>query len=132
MTGNRLLSPTDIHRFWSMSAIVFDMDGVITDTARSHAEAWEAMFNEYLATRSEETGEELQPFTEADYLRFVDGKPRFDGVSSYLQSRGIALLKGAPDDPPERETVCGLGNRKNKLFLAALQRGGAEAYPSSV
>ncbi len=132
MTRGTFLSPADIRRFWSMSAVVFDMDGVITDTARSHAESWETMCNEYLAERSERTGETLRPFTEDDYLEFVDGKPRFDGVRSFLRSRDIELPEGTPDDPPERETVCGLGNRKNALFLETLREGGADAYSSTV
>lgn len=132
MTGDTLASPADVRRFWSMSAVVFDMDGVITDTARSHAESWETMFNEYLAARSERMGETLRPFTEDDYLEFVDGKPRFDGVRSFLRSRDIELPEGTPADPPERETVCGLGNRKNALFLETLREGGADAYSSTV
>ncbi|MFP3882998.1 MAG: HAD family hydrolase [Actinomycetota bacterium] len=132
MTGGPRSSPADVRRFWSMDAVVFDMDGVITDTARSHAESWETMFNEYLASRSERTGETLQPFTEGDYLEFVDGKPRFDGVRSFLQSRDIELPEGTPDDPPEWETVCGLGNRKNAFFLETLREGGADAYSSTV
>lgn len=119
---------TDIRAFWNMSAVVFDMDGVITDTARSHAESWAALFNEYLATRPETQN----PFTEEDYLKYVDGKPRYDGVGSFLESRGIELPEGTPEDPPERETVCGLGNRKNVHFLERLYLGGADAYPSSV
>lgn len=132
MTGGTFSSPADVRRFWDMSAVVFDMDGVITDTARSHAESWETMFNEYLAARSERTGETLRPFTEDDYLEFVDGKPRFDGVRSFLRSRDIELPEGTPADPPERETVCGLGNRKNALFLDTLREGGADAYSSTV
>jgi len=123
---------SDVARFWGMSAVVFDMDGVVTDTARFHAIAWEEMFNDYLATRAETLGEPLRPFTEDDYLRFVDGKPRYDGVRSFLQSRGITLCEGTPDDPPNMETTCGLGNRKNHRFLAALQEGGIHAYPSTV
>ncbi|MFP4555062.1 MAG: HAD family hydrolase, partial [Actinomycetota bacterium] len=125
-------SPADVRRFWSMDAVVFDMDGVITDTARSHARSWAKMFNEYLAARSERTEETLRPFTEGDYLEFVDGKPRFDGVRSFLQSRDIELPEGTPDDPPEWETVCGLGNRKNAFFLETLREGGADAYSSTV
>lgn len=114
--------------FWKMSAVVFDMDGVITDTARTHAESWAEMFNEYLSAR----GEVVAPFTEDDYLEYVDGKPRYDGVRSFLESRGIDLPEGSPDDGPDEETVCGLGNRKNELFLEALQHGGADAFASSV
>jgi beta-phosphoglucomutase-like phosphatase (HAD superfamily) len=104
------------------------MDGVVTDTARSHAESWAAMFNEYLANREETQ----RAFTEEDYLRYVDGKPCYDGVRSFLHSRGIDLPEGTSDDPPGLETVCGLGNRKNDRFLRALEDGGADAYPSTL
>lgn len=127
MSAAESLAPTDSRDFWSMSAVIFDMDGVITDTARSHAQSWATMFNEYLSTREETQ----RTFTEDDYLRYVDGKPRYDGVRSFLQSRGIDLPEGTPDDPPDAETVCGLGNRKNELFLEALQQSGADAYPST-
>jgi beta-phosphoglucomutase family hydrolase len=122
----------NIRHFWDMSAVVFDMDGVITDTAGAHAESWAAMFNEYLATRADEDGESYRQFTEADYLRYVDGKPRYEGVRSFLESRGIDLPEGTPDDDPSAETVCGLGNRKNVRFLEGLQRAGADAYPSTI
>jgi beta-phosphoglucomutase-like phosphatase (HAD superfamily) len=100
---------------------------VVTDTARSHAESWAAMFNEYLANREETQ----RAFTEEDYLRYLDGKPCYDGVRSFLHSRGIDLPEGTSDDPPGLETVCGLGNRKNDRFLRALEDGGADAYPST-
>ena len=87
---------------------------------RSHAESWAALFNEYLATRPETQN----PFTEEDYLKYVDGKPRYDGVGSFLESRGIELPEGTPEDPPERETVCGLGNRKNVRLVEELHRRG--------
>lgn len=121
-----------LRRFWDMAGVVFDMDGVITDTARSHASSWEQMFNDYLRARAASSGEEFQPFTEDDYLTYVDGKPRYDGVRSFLESRGIHLPEGTPDDPPDEETVCGLGNRKNILFLDILEEGGADPYRSTV
>ena len=108
-------------------AVIFDLDGVITRTARLHASAWKAMFDEYLERRGQ------PPFDrEADYRNYVDGKPRYDGVESFLESRGIDLPRGGPDDPPGRETVCGLGNRKNALFMELLEREGAEAFESSI
>lgn len=114
-------------------AVLFDLDGVLTDTARLHAAAWKQMFDEYLAERAERTGEPFRPFdTGADYVRYVDGKPRFDGVRDFLEGRGIALPEGSADDPPTRETVCGLGNRKNDLVNATLASEGVEAYPGSV
>lgn len=119
-------------RIWDLEAVVFDMDGVVTDTARSHAVSWAEMFNDFLATRPESHGESLQPFTRDDYLTYIDGKPRYDGVRSFLESRGITLPEGSPEDPAEAETVCGLGNRKNEVFLQILRRGGAVPYPSTV
>jgi trehalose 6-phosphate phosphatase len=91
-------------------AVVFDMDGVITDTARTHAQAWKRMFDTYLRTRSgAETS--VEPFTDEDYRLYVDGKHRDDGVESFLAARGIQLARGGPADPPDRETVWGLANR---------------------
>ncbi|MBD3180212.1 MAG: beta-phosphoglucomutase family hydrolase [Candidatus Latescibacteria bacterium] len=110
-----------------------DMDGVITRTARAHAVAWKKMFDHYLTERSGKDGRDYLPFDDhQDYYRYVDGKPRYDGVSSFLQSRGIDLPYGSPEDPPERETVCGLGNRKNNYFLEHLEKEGVEVYQSSV
>jgi alpha,alpha-trehalase len=114
-------------------AVIFDMDGVVTDTASVHAAAWKRLFDGYLTERSPRTGQSFQPFdVEDDYRRYVDGKPRYEGVRSFLASRGISLPDGDPWDPPERETVCGLGNRKNGYFLAHLKQRGADAYPSTV
>ena len=91
-------------------AVLFDLDGVITDTANLHAASWKQMFDEYLKQRATRSGEEFHPFDiTADYLRYVDGKPRFDGVRDFLGSRHIQLPEGSPDDPPQAETVCGLG-----------------------
>lgn len=110
-------------------AVIFDLDGVVTRTARLHARAWKRMFDEYLARSKEEQS----PFDEqGDYRRYVDGKPRYDGVKSFLLSRGIDLPQGQPDDPPDRETVCGLGNRKNVLFLELLKREGAQTFDSTL
>jgi alpha,alpha-trehalase len=114
-------------------AVLFDLDGVLTDTARLHASAWKQMFDEYLAARAERTGEPFRPFDiGSDYVQYVDGKPRFDGVRDFLASRDIELPQGAADDPPARETVCGLGNRKNELVNATMAAEGVEAYPGSV
>jgi beta-phosphoglucomutase family hydrolase len=109
--------------------LLFDLDGVITRTAVVHAAAWKQMFDEFLARH-----DATQPPFDAgkDYERHVDGKPRYDGVRSFLASRSIVLPDGEPDDPPERDTVCGLGNRKNELVRALIQRDGVEAYPGSV
>lgn len=112
-----------------VEAVIFDLDGVITDTASVHGAAWKRTFDAYLAERG---GEEQEPFTDADYRRYVDGMPRYDGVRNFLTSRGITLPEGDPGDPPERETVCGIGNRKNLEYLRVLEEGGATAFPSSI
>ena len=108
-------------------AVLFDLDGVITDTASLHAACWKQMFDEYLQKRATQRGEAFRPFDLAtDYRLYVDGKPRFDGVRDFLTSRGIQLPEGNPDDPPEAETVGGLGNRKNDLVnqvIAEVGRG---------
>ena len=115
-----------------VEAVVFDTDGVLTDTASVHAAAWKRLFDEYLRQRAERLGEPFRAFEELDYLRYVDGKPRYDGVAGFLASRGIALPWGDPSDPPSHETVCGLGNSKNRYFLAHLGEHGVQAFPSSV
>jgi alpha,alpha-trehalase len=111
-------------------AVVFDLDGVLTDTASLHLEAWTELFDAFLAAR-EGRPVPSQPFTRADYLAHVDGRPRYEGVATFLASRGIELPRGDVADPPGRETVSGLGNRKNVLFRARVERG-VEAWPSSV
>lgn len=116
-----------------MTACLFDLDGVLTETASVHAKAWKQAFDGYLGERSERDGE---PFVEfdagADYNRYVDGKPRADGVRSFLASRGIELPEGEPDDPPESETVWGVGNRKNALVLELIERDGVRPFAGSV
>src|SRR3970040_2608655 len=99
-----------------IDAVIFDLDGVITKTARVHETSWIRMFNDYLERHAERTGEPFVPFASADYLAWVDGKPRYDGVQSFLESRDIHLPWGSPKDSPDEETVCGLGNRQ-KLFF---------------
>jgi beta-phosphoglucomutase family hydrolase len=116
-----------------VDAVVFDMDGVVTDTASVHTAAWKQLFDDYLRERSGRTGDQFTPFdADGDYRLYVDGRPRYDGVRSFLASRGITLGEGDPSDPPDRETVCGLGNRKNSHFLDRLRRQGAQAFPSTV
>jgi len=116
-----------------IDAVIFDMDGVITDTASAHAAAWKRLFDAYLRERAERTGGPFVPFdADADYRRYIDGRPRYDGVRAFLAARGIHLPEGDPDDSPDRETVCGLGNRKNELFLEHLREHGAEPYASTV
>jgi beta-phosphoglucomutase family hydrolase len=114
-------------------AVLFDLDGVITNTATLHATCWKQMFDEYLRRRAEQSGEAFRPFDlAADYRLYVDGKPRFDGVRDFLRSRGIQLPEGSPDDPAELETVCGLGNRKNELINDLIERIGVEPYDGTV
>jgi trehalose-phosphatase len=121
-----------MHEAESIHAVIFDVDGVVTDTASVHAAAWKRLFDDYLRERADRTGEPFVPFDAEDYRRFVDGKPRFDGVRSFLASRRIELPEGEPTDAADRETVFGLGNRKNALFLEQLRRDGADPYPSTV
>lgn len=114
-------------------AVIFDLDGVVTKTAAVHAMAWKRLFDEYLEQLAGREGKPFRPFdADADYRRYLDGKPRYDGVRSFLESRGIPLPYGDPDDPPERETVCGLGNKKNAYLLEQLETQGCEAYPSTL
>jgi beta-phosphoglucomutase family hydrolase len=116
-----------------VSACLFDLDGVLTQTAKVHGAAWKQMFDEYLRRRAEQAGEEFVAFDPRDdYDKYVDGKPRYDGVRSFLESRGIELPEGSPDDPPTAETVCGLGNRKNELVLKLIEERGVEPYEGSV
>src|SRR3954452_7021678 len=116
-----------------INVCLFDLDGVLTQTAKVHARAWKQMFDEFLRRRAQTEGSEFQPFDEhADYEEFVDGKPRYDGVRSFLESRGVALPDGTPDDPPNAQTVDGLGNRKNELVLDIIRRDGVEPYEGSV
>jgi beta-phosphoglucomutase family hydrolase len=114
-------------------ACLFDLDGVLTQTAKVHAAAWKQMFDAYLQSRAAASGETFVPFDQvADYDEYVDGKPRGDGVRSFLESRGIDLPAGTPDDPPDRETVAGLGNRKNEIVLRLIREQGVLPYEGSV
>ncbi len=115
-----------------IDAVVFDMDGVVTQTASVHAAAWAALFDAFLQERAPRTGEPYVPFSQQDYLRFVDGKPREAGVRDFLASRGIAVPEGSPSDGPEAETVYGLGARKNGYFLQAVRDHGVQAYKGTV
>jgi beta-phosphoglucomutase family hydrolase len=119
----------DADRF---DAVVFDMDGVVTDTATVHAAAWKEMFDEFLVAEAFRGGGAQPPFSESDYLDYVDGKQRDDGVSSFLSARGIDLPHGAPDDSPELGSVWGLANRKNRAFQRLVARQGVRAFPTSV
>ncbi len=109
-------------------ACLFDMDGVLTRTATVHMAAWKRTFDGFLRARDPQAAE----FTQDEYNRFVDGKPRADGVRDFLASRGITLPEGSPDDGPDAETVHGVGQRKNVLLLRELDEHGVEVYPGSV
>lgn len=112
---------------------LFDLDGVLTQTAATHTRAWKQMFDGYLRERADRLGEPFVPFDPGDdYTRYVDGKPRHDGTRSFLGSRGIELPEGDPDDPGERETVHGLGTRKNALVLELIEREGVQTFPGSI
>ena len=114
-------------------ALIFDLDGVITQTARVHAQAWKRMFDTYLVNRGHREGKKYEPLSIAtDYRRYIDGIPRYDGVRNFLASRGITLPEGAPEDEPGKETVAGLGNLKNVYFHELLQEGGVAVYPDTV
>ena len=120
----------DKHHF---EAVIFDLDGVITKTALVHSTAWKEMFDNYLKLREEKYGEPFREFSHTeDYLPYVDGKPRYKGVASFLESRGIEIPFGDPSDSPEAETACGLGNRKNLTFNQILERDGVELYDSTL
>ncbi|MFJ9121461.1 HAD family hydrolase [Streptomyces sp. NPDC102394] len=113
-----------------IQACLFDLDGVVTRTAVVHAAAWKETFDEFLRERD---GEDFRPFdSSADYDEYVDGRPRADGVRTFLASRGIELPEGSPDDPPDAQTVNGVGNRKNVLLLQRIRTEGVEAYDGTL
>lgn len=111
-------------------AALFDLDGVLTPTAEVHMRAWERMFTDYLNSRDDAA--QQAPYRESDYFDHIDGKPRYDGVRSFLASRGIELPEGDPSDSTGELTVCGLGNRKNDAFNAVLAQDGVAPYPGSL
>jgi len=108
-------------------AVLFDLDGVLTPTADVHMRAWQQMFSDFLLRRGI-----AEPYLTSDYFTYIDGKPRYEGVRSFLAARGISLPEGDPSDPPTAETVCGLGNRKNEVFGAVLDDQGVTPYPGSM
>ena len=114
-------------------AVLFDLDGVLTLTMKIHALCWKRMFDAYLQERAEQPGQVFRPFEIADdYKPFVDGKLRYDGVRCFLQSRGISLPEGTPEDSPELTTVCGLGNRKNQMVNDMIATDGVEVISGSI
>ena len=117
----------------AIRACLFDLDGVLTQTAKVHAAAWKEMFDNFLRERAARTGRSFVPFDPVhDYDTYVDGLPRYDGVRTFLEARGIELPRGDPDDPPDAETITGLGNRKNEIVVRLIRDEGVEAYPGSV
>src|SRR6516165_8303031 len=113
-------------------AVLFDLDGVLTSTAKVHAAAWKEAFDVFLKNRAELHNVSFVPFDIGeDYRRYVDGKPRLEGIQSFLASRNIHLDYGTPSDLSTAETVCGLGNQKNKLVKKIIERDGVEAYPGT-
>jgi beta-phosphoglucomutase family hydrolase len=130
VNGSKLGQAITKDRF---DAVLFDLDGVLTDTAKIHAACWKKIFDDFLKQRATGNDKPFLPFDIAtDYKLYVDGKPRFDGVRSFLESRGIHLPYGDPDSPPDNETICGLGNRKNEMVKEALESEDVEAYEGSV
>jgi len=116
-----------------VTAVILDMDGVVTDTASVHARAWKRLFDEYLERRAMRTNITFVPFDpDGDYRRYIDGKARYDGVRDFLASQGNILPEGKPTDAPDAETVCGLGNRKNGYFLDHVKEHGAVGYRSTI
>ncbi len=127
------MSHSVLHLPSAIRACLFDLDGVLTDTATVHAEAWKKAFDQFLSETATRDGVPFVPFDlVSDYDEFIDGRQRFDGVRSFLTSRGIELLEGRSNDPPEANTICGLGNRKNELVLAMIHSRGVRAYEGSV
>ena len=117
----------------AIRACLFDLDGVLTQTAKVHAAAWKEMFDAYLRQRAERTGQPFVPFdARAEYDEYVDGRPRADGTRAFLASRGITLAEGQPGDPPTAETINGLSNRKNEIVLRKMAQDGVAVYPGSV
>ena len=116
----------------AVHACLFDLDGVLTDTASVHTKAWKVMFDAFLKKRAEQSGDKFVPFDPVeDYLKYVDGKKREDGVRSFLASRGIELPDGHPDDPADKDTVYGLGTRKNDAFQETLHKDGVKVFDGS-
>lgn len=114
-------------------AILFDLDGVLTSTADIHAGAWKRMFDDYLQDRAEREGKPFQPFEIAtDYKLYVDGRPRYEGVQAFLESRAIRLPRGTPESPAGEETVCGLGNAKDQIVQAAIDAGRVRSFPGTI
>ncbi|HLS27977.1 MAG TPA: trehalose-phosphatase [Opitutales bacterium] len=132
-TAAQISEPTIHLSRQQFDAVIFDLDGVVTQTASVHAASWKKLFDDFLKQKAKESGEIFIPFDEdRDYLTWVDGKPRHDGIQSFLQSRNISIPLGDPADPPDKPTIYGLGKRKNDFFLAAIEEEGIKVYDSTV
>lgn len=126
-------SLTDLLQQKGVKGLIFDLDGVVTQTAALHARAWKKMFDAYLEQRTRRDGTDYPPLSiDTDYRQHIDGIPRYDGVRNFLQARNIVLPEGQPTDPPGTETVVGLGNKKNAIFQEMVQEGGVEVYPDTI
>jgi beta-phosphoglucomutase family hydrolase len=115
-----------------VTACLFDLDGVLTRTAVVHSKAWKETFDSFMEGRAEQTGEPFVPFSNGDYDRYVDGRPRLDGTRNFLRSRGIELPEGDRSDPPDAPTINGVSNRKNERVLQLLAAGKIEVYDGSI
>jgi alpha,alpha-trehalase len=115
-----------------IEAVIFDVDGVVTDTARVHAAAWTSVFDDVLRKGADAGLGDFTPFTLEDYLTYVDGRPRYEGVQGFLASRAIDLPAGSPVDPPGNDTVCAIGNRKDRTFVDLILRDGVRAFPDAL
>jgi alpha,alpha-trehalase len=130
--GRRHPRAKSVLRIDQLDAVIFDMDGVVTDTAQVHAQCWKRVFDHYLRARSNHTGEAFVPFTNDDYLLYVDGKPRYDGAASFLSSRGTDLRRGQPSDPPGYDTICAIANLKDREFEGIVNSEGVTPFPSTI
>lgn len=118
---------------WDYDVVLFDLDGVLTRTASVHAEAWKKLFDEFLELHATKAGKQLGPFDiETDYPRYVDGKPRYDGVTDFLKARGIELSLGTAEDGPEVKSVRALGNLKDRYFHEQIEQHGVEPYEQAI
>lgn len=132
VTSRRATTPRATLPIDRLDAIVFDMDGVVTETASLHARSWKRVFDDFLRLRSAITGEPFRPFELADYLHFVDGKPRYDGAASFLVSREIFLPPGNPTDPPGHGSISSIGNLKDHEFAREVAQSGVRPYASTL
>lgn len=132
MVSRRAAAPLAVLPVDRLDAIVFDMDGVVTETATIHAQSWKRVFDDVLRSRADVTGGPFRPFEPADYLHFVDGKPRYDGAASFLASRDISLPEGNPTDPPGYDSISSIGNLKDHEFERQIAKDGVRPYPSTL